>query len=102
MSVDYIMAHKVPVLNGLGEWIWSVKVPVGAIWKLLLWKKKEIPLARSMCATWIKICAMCKILTASTLSIHDMWCRAICFPTLRDLVPAEQSTNDNEACSLGY
>jgi len=39
MKVDFTTARKVPGLQGLGEWIWSVKVPVGAIWKLLPWNK---------------------------------------------------------------
>lgn len=39
MVVDYTTARKIPGLNGLGRWIWDVKVPVGAIWKLLPWNK---------------------------------------------------------------
>lgn len=39
MIVDYTTSRKVPGLNGLGEWIWNIKVPVGAIWKLLPWNK---------------------------------------------------------------
>lgn len=39
MEVDYTTSRPVPGLSGLGEWIWSVKVPVGAIWKLLPWNK---------------------------------------------------------------
>jgi len=39
MKVDYTTARKVPGLQGLGEWIWNVKVPVGAIWKLLPWNR---------------------------------------------------------------
>lgn len=39
MTVDYTTSRKVPGLSGLGEWIWSVKVPVGFIWKLLPWNK---------------------------------------------------------------
>lgn len=39
MVVDYTTSRPVPGLSGLGEWIWSVKVPVGAIWKLLPWNK---------------------------------------------------------------
>lgn len=37
MVVDYTTARKVPGLSGLGKWIWSVKVPVGVLWKLLPW-----------------------------------------------------------------
>jgi len=37
MVVDYTTALKVPGLNGLGKWIWSIKVPVGRIWKALPW-----------------------------------------------------------------
>jgi hypothetical protein len=37
MEVDYTTSRPVPGLNGLGEWIWSVKVPVGAVWKFLPW-----------------------------------------------------------------
>ena len=39
MEVDYTTSRPVPGLSGLGEWIWSVKVPVGAIWKLLPWNQ---------------------------------------------------------------
>ena len=40
MVVDYTTSRPVPGLSGLGEWIWSVKVPVGAIWKLLPWGRE--------------------------------------------------------------
>ena len=39
MTVDYTTSRPVPGLSGLGEWIWSVKVPVGFVWKLLPWNK---------------------------------------------------------------
>ncbi len=39
MEVDYTTSRPVPGLSGLGEWIWSVKVPVGAIWKFLPWNQ---------------------------------------------------------------
>ncbi|KAG7347334.1 plastid lipid-associated PAP/fibrillin family protein [Nitzschia inconspicua] len=42
MTVDYTTSRKVPGLNGLpllGDFIWKIKVPVGAIWKLLPWNK---------------------------------------------------------------
>lgn len=39
MEVDYTTSRPVPGLSGLGEWIWSVKVPVGALWKFLPWNK---------------------------------------------------------------
>jgi hypothetical protein len=42
MVVDYTTSRKVPGLNGLpllGDFIWKIKVPVGAIWKLLPWNK---------------------------------------------------------------
>ncbi|KAL7527167.1 hypothetical protein ACHAXR_003501 [Thalassiosira sp. AJA248-18] len=39
MEVDYTTSRPVPGLQGLGEWIWSVKVPVGGIWKFLPWNK---------------------------------------------------------------
>jgi hypothetical protein len=39
MTVDYTTSRPVPGLSGLGEWIWSLKVPVGAVWKLLPWNK---------------------------------------------------------------
>ena len=39
MEVDYTTSRPVPGLSGLGEWIWSVKVPVGFVWKLLPWNK---------------------------------------------------------------
>lgn len=34
MEVDYTTSRSVEGLSGLGEWIWSVKVPVGSIWKV--------------------------------------------------------------------
>jgi len=43
MEVDYTTSRPVPGLQGLGEWIWSVKVPVGFIWKLLPWNKGRAP-----------------------------------------------------------
>ena len=42
MEVDYTTSRKVPGLEGLpfiGDYIWKVNVPVGAIWKLLPWNK---------------------------------------------------------------
>jgi hypothetical protein len=39
MVVDYTTSRPVPGLNGLGSWIWNIKVPVGGIWKLLPWNK---------------------------------------------------------------
>ena len=39
MVVDYTTSRPVKGLSGLGEWIWSIKVPVGAVWKLLPWNK---------------------------------------------------------------
>ena len=39
MVVDYTTSRPVTGLSGLGKWIWSVKVPVGYIWKLLPWNK---------------------------------------------------------------
>ncbi len=39
MTVDYTTSRKVPGLAGLGKWIWNVKVPVGAVWKILPWNK---------------------------------------------------------------
>jgi hypothetical protein len=39
MEVDYTTSRPVPGLSGLGEWIWSIKVPVGFVWKLLPWNK---------------------------------------------------------------
>lgn len=39
MEVDYTTSRPVPGLSGLGEWIWSVKVPVGSLWKFLPWNK---------------------------------------------------------------
>uniref|UniRef100_A0A7R9WR40 Plastid lipid-associated protein/fibrillin conserved domain-containing protein n=1 Tax=Craspedostauros australis TaxID=1486917 RepID=A0A7R9WR40_9STRA len=42
MVVDYTTSRKVPGLSGLplvGDIIWKLNVPVGAIWKLLPWNK---------------------------------------------------------------
>ena len=34
MEVDYTTSRPVEGLQGLGEWIWKVKVPVGFLWKV--------------------------------------------------------------------
>ncbi|KAJ1460239.1 hypothetical protein M885DRAFT_478434 [Pelagophyceae sp. CCMP2097] len=39
MEVDYTSSKPVKGLQGLGEWIWSVKIPVGFLWRLLPWNK---------------------------------------------------------------
>jgi hypothetical protein len=39
LEVDYTTAKPVEGLSGLGDWIWSTKVPVGAVWRLLPWNK---------------------------------------------------------------
>lgn len=39
LEVDYTTSKPVKGLQGLGEFIWSIKVPVGAIWTLLPWNK---------------------------------------------------------------
>ena len=52
MVVDYTTARPVPGLSGLGEWIWNVKVPVRAIWKLLPWNNGREP----DCKVWIRYC----------------------------------------------
>jgi len=49
LVVDYTTSRKVPGLEGLpliGDWIWKVNVPVGAIWKLLPWNKGRSPTCR--------------------------------------------------------
>ena len=45
LEVDYTTAKPVEGLNGLGDWIWKVKVPVGAVWKLLPWNRGRPPTA---------------------------------------------------------
>ena len=52
MSVDYTTARKVPGLQGLGAWIWNIKVPVGAIWKLLPWNKGR----EALCKVYVRYC----------------------------------------------
>lgn len=52
MVVDYTTARKVPGLSGLGAWIWNVRVPVGAIWKLLPWNKGR----DATCKVWVRYC----------------------------------------------
>ena len=49
VEVDYTSAKPVEGLSGLGEWIWKVKVPVGAVWKLLPWNKGLPPTASLAC-----------------------------------------------------
>lgn len=39
MKVDYTTSRPVAGLNGLGAWIWNIRVPVGFLWKLLPWNK---------------------------------------------------------------
>mmetsp|Transcript_6989 Transcript_6989/g.16344 ORF Transcript_6989/g.16344 Transcript_6989/m.16344 type:complete len:319 (+) Transcript_6989:867-1823(+) len=42
MEVDFTTSRKVPGLQGLpliGDSVWKINVPVGAIWKLLPWNK---------------------------------------------------------------
>ena len=43
LEVDYTTAKPVEGLNGLGDWIWNIKVPVGAVWKLLPWNRGRAP-----------------------------------------------------------
>jgi len=52
MVVDYTTAQKVPGLQGLGKFIWNIKVPVGAIWKLLPWNKGRDP----TCSVYVRYC----------------------------------------------
>ncbi|KAJ8612877.1 hypothetical protein CTAYLR_002067 [Chrysophaeum taylorii] len=44
LEVDYTTAKPVEGLAGLGDWIWNVKVPVGAVWRLLPWNRGRPPL----------------------------------------------------------
>ena len=39
MEVDYTTAYKVPGLDGIGNWTWDIKVPVGSVWRLLPWNR---------------------------------------------------------------
>ena len=48
--MDYTTSRPVPGLSGLGKWIWSIKVPVGAVWKLLPWNKGRAP----TCSVFLK------------------------------------------------
>lgn len=43
LEVEYTTAKPVPGLNGLGAWIWNIKVPVNAVWKLLPWNRGQPP-----------------------------------------------------------
>lgn len=43
LQVEYTAAKPVEGLNGLGSWIWKVKVPVGDVWKRLPWNKGRAP-----------------------------------------------------------
>ena len=43
LEVDYTAAKPVNELPGLGDWIWNLKVPVGAVWKLLPWNNGHPP-----------------------------------------------------------
>lgn len=44
MEVDYTTSRPVAGLQGLGRWIWDVKVPVGFVWQLLPWNKGRKPI----------------------------------------------------------
>jgi len=52
MKVEYTTAQKVPGLNGLGNWTWDIKVPVGKIWKLLPWNKGR----DATCRVYVRYC----------------------------------------------
>eukprot|EP01038_Epipyxis_sp_PR26KG_P006813 gene6813-9329_t len=39
LEVDYTTSKPVEGLQGLGEFVWNVKVPVGSIWRLLPWNQ---------------------------------------------------------------
>lgn len=52
MQVDYTTAVPVPGLQGLGTWIWNVKVPVNAVWKRLPWNKGR----DANCKVYIRYC----------------------------------------------
>lgn len=53
MKVEYTTAVPVPGLQGLlGNWIWNVKVPVGAIWKRLPWNKGR----EACCQVFVRFC----------------------------------------------
>jgi len=52
MTVDYTTSRPVPGLQGLGDWIWKIKVPVGAIWKFLPWNKGR----EAECQVWLRYC----------------------------------------------
>lgn len=52
MEVKYTTSRPVPGLSGLGEWIWSLKVPVGFVWKLLPWNKGR----KATCSVDIQYC----------------------------------------------
>jgi hypothetical protein len=39
LEVDFTTSRPVEGLQGLGEFIWGMKVPVGALWKLLPWNQ---------------------------------------------------------------
>jgi len=49
LEVEYTAAKPVEGLAGLGNWIWGVRVPVGAVWKLLPWNKGRAALAEVKC-----------------------------------------------------
>jgi hypothetical protein len=50
MIVDYTTARPIPGLQGLGDWIWNIQVPVRTIWKLLPWNNGRDPI----CQVYIK------------------------------------------------
>lgn len=43
LRVEFTTGQKVDGLNGLGAWIWGIKVPVRAAWKLLPWNRGREP-----------------------------------------------------------
>lgn len=52
MQVDYTTAVPVDGLQGLGSWIWNVRVPVNAVWKLLPWNKGR----DATCKVYVRFC----------------------------------------------
>lgn len=43
MTVQYTQGKKVPGLSGVGAWVWSIRVPVRAAWKLFPWNQGREP-----------------------------------------------------------
>jgi hypothetical protein len=85
MVVDYTTSRPVPGLSGLGEWIWKIKVPVGAIWQLLPWNKGR----EAACRIYMRYVDDDFRIAQDTSGDYFVYTRPV-FPRSLDLVQQEE------------